>query len=115
VAPGRWQYTVGMSETKHAISRRKFSRAALLGAALPTVSAAPQQPAGAGLSDAENAEVEARYNNAIRQYGDRLSEEQRQRIRRILATNERMMSHIREYPLGNGDTPATVLKLEGGK
>jgi hypothetical protein len=104
-----------MGETKHAISRRKFGRAALLGAALPAVSAPPQQQTGAGLSDAENAQVEARYNNAIRQYGDRLSEEQRQRIRRILATNERMMSHIREFPLDNSDTPATVLKLEGGK
>jgi hypothetical protein len=59
--------------------------------------------------------VEARYNNTIRQYGDRLNEEQRQRIRRVLTTNERMMSHIREFPLDNGDTPATVLKIEGGK
>ena len=104
-----------MSETRRAISRRKFGSAALLGAALPTVSAAPQQQADATLSPAENSEVEARYNNAIRQYGDRLSEEQRQRIRRILTTNERMMSHIREFPLDNGDTPATVLKLEGSK
>jgi hypothetical protein len=110
------QYTVGMSETRRAISRRKFGSAALLSAALPTVSAAPQQQqADATLSPAENSEVEARYNNAIRQYGDRLSEEQRQRIRRILTTNERMMSHIREFPLDNGDTPATVLKLEGSK
>ena len=104
-----------MSETKRAISRRKFGSAALVGAALPAVTAAPQQPAGEGLSAAENAEVEARYNNAIRQYGDRLTDEQRQRIRRILTTNERMMSHIREFPLDNGDTPATVLKLEGSK
>jgi hypothetical protein len=104
-----------MSETKRAISRRKFASAAIMGAALPAVSGAPQQPAGAGLSEAENAEVEARYNNVIRQYGDRLSEEQRQRIRRILTANERMMSHIREFPLVNGDTPATVLKLEGAK
>jgi hypothetical protein len=104
-----------MSENKRAISRRKFGSAALLGAALPTISAAPQQQADPGLSDSENAEVEARYNNTIRQYGARLSEEQRQRIRRILITNERMMSHIREFPLDNGDTPATVLKLEGGK
>jgi hypothetical protein len=104
-----------MSETGRDISRRKFGRAALLGAALPAVPAAPQQPAGPGISDADNAEVDARYNNAIRQYGDRLTEEQRQRIRRILAANQRMMSHIREFPLDNGDTPATVLKLEGAK
>jgi hypothetical protein len=104
-----------MDETKRTFSRRKFGAATILGASLPAISAAPQQQADAGLSAAENAEVEARYNNAIRQYGDRLSDEQRQRIRRILTTNERMMSHIREFPLDNGDTPATVLKLEGGK
>lgn len=104
-----------MDEIKRTFSRRKFGAAAVLGAALPAISAAPQQQAAESPSTAENAEVEARYNNAIRQYGDRLSDEQRQRIRRILTTNERMMSHIREFPLGNGDTPATVLKLEGGK
>lgn len=104
-----------MNETKRPISRRNFGRAALVGAALPAVGAAPQQPADAALSAGENAEVEARYSNAIRQYGERLSEEQRQRIRRILSANERMMSHIREFPLDNGDTPATVLKLEGSK
>jgi hypothetical protein len=104
-----------MSESRRDISRRKFGRAALVGAALPAVSAAPQQPGAAVLSDAENAEVDARYNNAMRQYGDRLSEGQRQHIHCILVTNERMMSHIREFPLDNGDTPATVLKLEEGK
>jgi hypothetical protein len=104
-----------MSETKRAISRRKFSATALLGTALPAIAAAPQQQAGEALSAAETAEVEARYADTIRQYGGRLSDEQRQRIRRILITNERMMSHIREFPLDNGDTPATVLKLEGGK
>jgi hypothetical protein len=104
-----------MSEIKHAISRRKFGQAALIGAALPAIAATPQQQAGPSLSEAENAEVEARYNNTIRLYGNRLSEDQRQHIRRVLTANERMMSHIREFPLDNGDTPATVLKLEGGK
>ena len=104
-----------MSEIKRAISRRKFGQSALIGAALPAIAATPQQQAGTPLSEAENAEVEARYANTIRQYGNRLSEEQRQRIRRVLTTNERMMSHIREFPLDNGDTPATVLKIEGGK
>jgi hypothetical protein len=67
------------------------------------------------MSEGENAEVEARYTEAMRKYGARLSEEQKQRIRGILTTNERMMSRIREFPLDNGDTPATVLKLAGVK
>jgi hypothetical protein len=51
----------------------------------------------------------------LRKYGARLSDEQKQRIHSILTTNEAMMSRIRQFPLDNGDTPATVLKLAGGK
>jgi hypothetical protein len=77
------------------------------------IAAQAQRQQGPPLSDAENAEVEARYQEAMRRYGSRMTEEQKQRIRSILTTNERMMAHIREFPLDNGDTPATVLKLAG--
>ncbi len=100
---------------KNSISRRRFAtRAALAGALLPAAAEA-QQRQGAPLSEPESAEVEARYTEAMRKYGSRLSEEQKQRIRTILTANERMMSRIREFPLENGDTPATVLKLAGVK
>jgi hypothetical protein len=79
------------------------------------LSTTAQGQRGAQLSQPETAEVEARYNEVIRKYGSRLSDDQKQRIRGILTANERMMSHIREFPLDNGDTPATVLKLAGAK
>jgi hypothetical protein len=104
-----------MSQSKPGISRRRFGqRAALLGGLLPTASQAQRQQ-GPPMSDAENGEVEARYQEAMRRYGSRMNDEQKQRIRTILSTNERMMRSIREFPLDNGDAPATTLKLAGGE
>jgi hypothetical protein len=59
-------------------------------------------------------EVEATLANIIRKYGDRLSEEQRQHLRRILSYNETMLAPVRAFPLKNSDTPATILKLSTG-
>jgi hypothetical protein len=101
--------------TGKSISRRRFGvRAVLAGGMLPAV-AQVQQRQGPPLNETENAEVEARYKEAMRKYGARLTEEQKQRIHQVLTANERMMSRIREFPLDNGDTPATVLKLAGAK
>jgi len=103
-----------MSQTGKKISRRRFGmRAALAGGLLPAMTQAQRQQ-GPPLSDSESAEVEARYNEAMRKYGSRLTDAQRQRIRGILTTNERMMHSIREFPLDNGDTPASTLKLAEG-
>jgi hypothetical protein len=102
-----------MRPSKGGISRRGFGqRAAILSGLLPAAAQAQRQQ-GPPLSDAESAEVEARYQEAMRRYGARMTDEQKQRIRGILATNERMLASIREFPLDNGDTPATVLKLAG--
>lgn len=104
-----------MKRSANAISRRGFgARVALAGAILPAAAPA-QQRQGPPLSEAENAEIEARYNEAVRKYGTRLNDSQKQRIRGILTQNERMMERIREYPLENGDSPASVLKLAGAK
>ena len=56
-------------------------------------------------------EVEAWFSETVRRYGDRLSDEQRSRIRRVLIQNQRMLAPIRDFPIGNADTPATTLKL----
>ncbi|HEX3878267.1 MAG TPA: hypothetical protein VHW24_14850 [Bryobacteraceae bacterium] len=104
-----------MPNSRDRISRRRFGvRAALAGSLLPAAAQA-QQGRGAPLDPPQAAEVESRYNEAIRKYGSRLNDQQKQRIRTILTANERMLSHIREFPLDNGDTPATILKLAEGK
>ncbi len=56
-------------------------------------------------------DVDAKLANIIRKYGDRLSEDQRAHLRRILVYNQKMMGSIRAFPLQNGDPPASVLKI----
>jgi hypothetical protein len=110
------------------ISRRDFGRRAGIVAAIAVSSSSllgcntaavreakpgdkiPDQ-AGGGLTPEQAQEVEARLANVIRKYGNRLSEAQRQHLRRILTYNERMLVSIRTFPLQNGDPPASVLKI----
>jgi hypothetical protein len=66
---------------------------------------------GEGLTPEQSQEVEERLANIVHKYGNRLSAEQRQHLRRILTYNERMLVSIRTFPLKNGDPPASVLKL----
>ena len=70
----------------------------------------PQQGTS-GLTPEQTTEVEAKLANLIRQFGDRLTAEQRTHLRRILTYNEKMLVSIRSFPLQNGDPPSSVLKL----
>jgi hypothetical protein len=110
------------------ISRRDFARRVGIAAALTLSSSSllgcnpasvreskpgdktPAKNEG-GLTPDQAQEVEARLANVLRRYGNRLSEEQRQHLRRILTYNERMLVSIRTFPLQNGDAPASVLKI----
>jgi len=121
------------------ISRREFGRRASIAAALslavPAVlphssgasvtAAEPAAPTPHGthianaqtteekpkLSSAELQEVEAKLANIVRKFGDRLTQEQRTHLRRILSFNERMLASVRAFPLQNGDAPASVLRI----
>jgi hypothetical protein len=94
------------------ISRRGFGKRAALVAFAPAAMAEPQARIGVSpLPASDQAEVDAKSANVIRQYGDRLNEEQRNRVRTVLARHQRMLMHVREFPLGNGDAPATGLRL----
>jgi hypothetical protein len=102
------------------VSRREFSQQAAITAAA-ALSAAPALAAGSDfggqagasfkLSPDQGQEVEAKLGNIVRKYGDRLTQEQRQHLRRILTYNERMLAAVRAFPLQNGDSPASVLKV----
>jgi len=59
--------------------------------------------------------VEARLAGALRDFGSHMSDEKRQRLRRILVYNEKMLASIRTFHLENGDSPATVLKNVDGR
>jgi hypothetical protein len=80
-----------------------------------TMAAGEQETAAPQLTAEQSRDVEAKLANIIRKYGERLSEEQRKHLRRILAYNETMLAPIRAYALQNGDPPVTVLKLSSGK
>jgi hypothetical protein len=99
------------------LSRRDFGQQAVfvgVAAALGIGSAAAQSPPVQSTGDtarSQDDEVEARFHRIIHQYGDRLSEEQRTRLRKILAYNEKLLKPIREFPLDNGQPTASVLKF----
>jgi hypothetical protein len=110
------------------LSRRDFGRRAVIGAAVTLSSFAllarniasvqeskpgekSPDKSSRSLTPDQAQEVEARLANIVRKYGNRLSEEQRQHLRRILTYNERMLASIRTFSLQNGDPPASVLKI----
>jgi hypothetical protein len=110
------------------ISRRDFGRHAAVAAALAlspaTVIGSPNGSGrqhnletrlpdnrGDDLTPEQREEVEAKLTNIIRKYGNRLAEDQRAHLRRILAYNEKMLASVRSFPLQNGDPPASILKV----
>jgi hypothetical protein len=124
-----------LSSSKSArISRREFGLDAAVAAALslsvsptsllaapsdrdtisPTIAVGEQESAAPNLTPEQSRDVEAKLANIIRKYGERLSEEQRKHLRKILAYNETMLAPIRTFTLQNGDAPVTVLKLSSG-
>src|SRR5437016_5068503 len=103
-------------EGSGAISRRVFGRClAVSGAAVfvpPLPIGSVQENASSGLnSTAAKDDVEARYQSVVRRWGDRLSEEQKQRVRQVLSQNERMLDAMHSFQLANGDPPAPVLRF----
>jgi hypothetical protein len=76
-----------------------------------TIAPGEQETAAVKLSPEQSRDVDAKLANIIRKYGERLSEEQRKHLRKILAYNETMLAPVRTFALQNGDPPVTVLKL----
>ena len=120
---GREKRTKGMS-------RRDFSRMAILGLAggtlmpaeflldakakgLPLPGARAQEPSG--LSADAQAEVKEKVSRILGEFGDRLSEEQKRRMPGIVSDHVRMLETVRAVSIENPDAPATVLKLVEGR
>ena len=60
----------------------------------------------AKLTPPARAEVEMKVASIFRKYGDRLSEEQKADIRRIMAESQDGLEKLRAFALQNGDQPA---------
>ncbi|HZT73010.1 MAG TPA: hypothetical protein VE996_05120 [Terriglobales bacterium] len=106
-----------MSDVKTQISRRQFGRGAALAAAgLPLLgkrAAAPAAPAAPATPP--EAEVAAKYQRLVAEYGQRMTPAQLARARRTIAEHVRMLEAVRRYSMANGDAPATVLRLVTGE
>lgn len=109
-----------------AVSRRSFTLGAAVAATaalLPTReasgqdSSAPQSAteAMAKLSPGARAEVEMKVSEIFRKYGNRLNDEQKADIRKVMAETQDGLEKMRSFVLTNGDQPAAVFKLLDGE
>ena len=64
----------------------------------------------AKLSAPAQAEVEMKVASIFRKYGDRLSDEQKADIRRIMAESQEGLEKMRAFKLENGDQPADAFR-----
>jgi hypothetical protein len=64
------------------------------------------QAAMAKLSPGAQAEVEMKVASIFRKYGDKLNDEQKADIRRIMAEAQEGLEKMRTFKLDNGDQPA---------
>ena len=64
----------------------------------------------AKLSASAQAEVEMKVASIFRKYGDRLNDEQKADIRRIMAESQDGLEKMRAFKLENGDQPADAFR-----
>ena len=64
----------------------------------------------AKLSASAQAEVEMKVASIFRKYGDRLNDEQKADIRRIMAESQEGLEKMRAFKLENGDQPADAFR-----
>ena len=62
------------------------------------------------LSPSAQAEVEMKVASIFRKYGDRLNDEQKADIRRIMAESQEGLEKMRAFKLENGDQPADAFR-----
>ena len=111
------------TKTDRTLSRREFARrAAVLSATAPFVpteimrpdisSELASQPAQgtSKLNAAGQAEADARYQQVLALYSDRLDDAQKANIKRMCAELQPALERIRNFKLENADMPALYLK-----
>lgn len=106
------------------LSRREFARrAAMLSATASIVPPAVMlevpgktslhdqaQPSTPKLSPEGQAEADARYQQVLKLYSDRLSDEQKAQAKKMCVELQPTLDRIRTYKLDNGEVPALYLK-----
>ena len=115
---GRRQFALGAAATALALP----GKAVLGHDLLAQAAAGADQPADsqsldkktraamAKLSASAQAEVEMKVASIFRKYGDRLNDEQKADIRRIMAESQEGLEKMRAFKLENGDQPADAFR-----
>jgi hypothetical protein len=85
--------------------------------ATPTPATLEQQAqeAFSKLSPSAQAEVEMKYRDVLRKYGDKLSGEQKTDVRKVLAETQEGLEAMRAFALANGDQPSAVFHIYRGE
>jgi hypothetical protein len=106
------------------ISRREFARRAAFVSAAASLSPAGLLSANSGaaaapalqsanspkLSAESQAEMESRLKAIFAQYGNRLSNAQKDDLKRLAHDSQQMLDRLRAYPTANEDSPGLYLK-----
>jgi hypothetical protein len=100
------------------ISRRRFAQniASAVMISAVTARAEDNTPPNLGkkpddLSAEDWSEVQARYKNLLRVYGERLSSKEKQKTVQILISNQHMLAAVRTFVVQNGDPSACTLRV----
>jgi hypothetical protein len=83
--------------------------------AVPATPAQQAQEAFAKLSVSAKAEVEMKFQNVLRKYGDKLSADQKSDVRKALAESQEGLEAMRAFVLANADQPAAVFHIYRGE
>jgi hypothetical protein len=107
VAPSSAMSTPATPSIEHA----NVAAADRRGRSFDPSSASEQQPTELSkLSPESRAEVEARTQTILNQYGTRFSDAQKADLRKLCASVQPSLDRLRAYALENGDGPALYLK-----
>jgi hypothetical protein len=113
---GRRQFALGAAAAATTALIPKASAVSIDALAQTAVTGGDSSPeaktrtAMAKLSPSAQAEVEMKVASIFRKYGDRLSDEQKADIRRIMAESQEGLEKMRAFKLENGDQPADTFR-----
>jgi len=113
---GRREFALGMAEAATTALNPKGNAVAIDALTQTGVAGgdssveAKTKAAMAKLSASAQAEVEMKIASIFRKYGDRLSDEQKADIRRIMAESQEGLEKMRAFKLENGDQPADAFR-----
>jgi hypothetical protein len=112
---GRRQFTIGAAAAAAvALVRPGEALAQSTGPAMQSLEE-KTRAAMAKLSPLAQAEVEMKVSEIFRKYGDKLNDEQKNDIRKVLAETQEGLDKMRAFSLQNGDQPAAMFHAFRGE